>query len=583
MFWKEGVLITDFKWSLILDVARNVGFIGIGAYLTTRLPAIRRALAYSQYRMQDKLVLAIVFGLFSAIGNFIGIPVLGALANTRIVGPIAGGLLGGPIVGVGAGIIGAIPRYFMGGYTVNASVIANIAAGLVSGYVYRKYGPSGLSLKVALVTAFICELILKTLVLTLSKPFEKAWELEKIIGIPTIIANCLAVTLFVYIVQDVFKEQQKLQAQSAQQSIRMITQTTEFLREGLNEKTADKVARIIMAETKAAAVSITDTQRILAFIGAGADHHQVNEPILTSVTRQAMDSQHTVIVNDKAGVGCPYPDCPLTAIIDAPLIVDGQLRGTLKLCKTNGEQISQYEAEIIQGIADVLSLLLARRQMEDQKIMLAEAEHNMLKAQVNPHFLFNTLSTIRALIRTSPDTARGRIKDLSDFLRRTLDRRADMVSLAEELEIVLEYVRLEKSRFGERIQVNENIAEELKDCLMPVFTLQPLVENSIKHGISSKRAGGSVSIQAFRLNDALVLEVVDDGVGIDPVKLETILRFDGTSGREPQRTGIGLNNVHKRLQASFGAAYGLRILSREGSGTTVQAQLPLLKRGEAGA
>jgi two-component system, LytTR family, sensor histidine kinase LytS len=538
-------------------------------------------LAYSQYRMQDKLVLAVVFGLFSAIGNYIGIPVLGALANTRIVGPIAGGLLGGSIVGVGAGIIGAFPRWLLGGYTVAASVIANIVAGIISGYVYRKFGPSGISLKVAFLTALVCELVLKTLVLILSKPFEQAWELEKIIAIPTIIANCLAVTLFVYIVQDVFKEQQKVQAQSAQQSIRMITQTTEFLREGLNENTAKKIAEIIMAETKAAAVSITDARRILAFIGAGADHHLVNEPILTTVTQQAMESRHTVIVNDKAGIGCPYPDCPLTAIIDAPLIVDGQLCGTLKLCKSAGERISPYEAEIIQGIADVLSLLLARRQMEDQKIMLAEAEHNMLKAQVNPHFLFNTLSTIRALVRTSPDTARGRIKDLSNFLRRTLDRRTDMATLSEELDIVREYVRLEKSRFGERIQVVEHVPSELQDCLMPVFTLQPLVENAIKHGLSPKRFGGGVAIRAFRVDDALCLEVSDDGIGIPTTHLAAILRFDDLAIRGPQGSGIGLNNVHKRLQATFGSCFGLRIQSREGSGTTVQAHLPVLRREEA--
>ena len=147
-----------FQWQLILDIARNVGLIGVGAYVSTRLPAIRRALTYSHYRLHDKIILALVFGAFSAMGNYIGIPVVGALANTRIVGPIAGGLLGGPLVGVGAGILGAIPRYLIGGYTVAASVLANILAGLISGHVYKKYGPGRLNLKIALMTAFICEL-----------------------------------------------------------------------------------------------------------------------------------------------------------------------------------------------------------------------------------------------------------------------------------------------------------------------------------------------------------------------------------------------------------------------------------------
>ena len=106
------------QWPLILDIARNVGLIGIIAYLTTRLPAVRHALSHSSFRSRDKLILILVFGGFSAFGNFLGIPVMGSMANTRIVGPIAGGLIGGVWVGVGAGLLGAIPRYFMGGFTM---------------------------------------------------------------------------------------------------------------------------------------------------------------------------------------------------------------------------------------------------------------------------------------------------------------------------------------------------------------------------------------------------------------------------------------------------------------------------------
>ena len=166
------------NWPLVLDISRNVAFIGMGAYLTTRLPAIRRALTQSEFRAKDKLILALVFGAFSAFGNWLGIPVMGSMANTRIVGPIAGGLIGGPFVGIGAGIIGAIPRYFMGGYTMWASVLANVIAGVVSGMAYRLLGFRRLELQSALFTGVICELILKGMVLTMSKPFEKAWELE---------------------------------------------------------------------------------------------------------------------------------------------------------------------------------------------------------------------------------------------------------------------------------------------------------------------------------------------------------------------------------------------------------------------
>jgi len=562
------------NWPLILDISQNVAIIGMGAYLMTRLPAIRRALTQSEFRLRDKLALALIFGAFSAIGNWMGIPVMGSMANTRIVGPVAGGLIGGPVVGIGAGIIGAIPRYFMGGYTMWASVLANVIAGVVGGLAYRLLGFRRLDIKAAIVTGFICELILKVMVLGLSKPFEQAWELEKIIGIPTIIANSIAVGFFVYIVSDVFQEQKKVQAQSAQQAMRMIQQTAGLLHEGLNEKTALKVVCILQEETKAAAVAITDTKQVIAYIGAGSDHHIAGSPIVTMVTQQALHTLQTVIVNNPAEVNCPHPGCPLTAVIDAPIIVDGQVWGSLKLCKINYERISPYEAEIIQGIADFLGLLLARRQLQEQKSMLTETEYRMLKAQVNPHFLFNTLGAVHSLIRVSPDLARTCVKDLSDLLRRALEHGDEMVGLRDEIEFVRAYVRLEKARFGARIRLEEVYTDAVLQCQVPVFTLQPLVENAIRHGLSPKLDGGLLVLRIREEEKKLLIEVQDDGIGIAVDKLADISRFDGSLARHTSGSGIGLANVHKRLRCAFGENYGISITSEEGRGTLVCAALP---------
>ena len=354
----------------------------------------------------------------------------------------------------------------------------------------------------------------------------------------------------------------------------MIQQTTEFLREGLNEKTALKVASIIQEETKAAAVAITDADNVLAFVGVGADHHKVGTPIATQVTKQAMHTLRTVIAMSKEEIGCPHPGCRLTAIIDAPILVDGQVLGTLKLCKQSHEIITPYEAEIVQGIADFLGLLLARRQLQEQKIMLTEAEYRMLKAQVNPHFLFNTLGTVRALIRTSPELARACIKDLSDFLRRSLASGDRLVLLQEELDVAHSYIRLEENRFGNRIQLKQTIADAALGCLVPVFTLQPLVENAIRHGLSPKIEGGLLSISIWQEDHNLFIEVEDNGVGIAEEKLAEIIRFSDYGGGRTSGAGIGLTNVHKRLQLMFGPKYGLKIASRTGSGTIVRAILP---------
>ncbi len=568
----DDVVLTG--WALVLELAQNVSSIGLAAFLSTRLPAIKNALTYSQYRLKDKIILILIFGAFSAVGNWMGIPIfLGALANTRIVGPIAGGLLGGPLVGVGAGILGAIPRYFMGGFTMWASVISNIMAGYLAGLIYNRYGPQRINLRIAASTAFAGECILKILVLVIAKPFEAAWELEKIIALPTMTFNTLAVVFFVYIVHDIFREQAKAQAISVQQAIRMLHKTSGFMQNGLNAETAGKVAQIIFSETKAAAVAVTNLDKVLAFVGMGADHHNAGTPIVTTATKIMMESRSTVIFNNREEIGCPASGCPLTAVIDAPLMVSNELVGSIKLFKANKEIVSPQEAELIQGIADFLSLQLAQRKLDEQQILLMQIECQMLKAQINPHFFFNTLGTIQALIDASPRKASGLIKDLADFYRRTLRKSEESVVLQEELESVRNYVRIEKVRFGDKINVVESIPLELMQQHIPLFSLQLLVENAIRHGLSMKKGPGTIRINVWQGENFFYVQVDDDGVGMTPEQVAGIL-IDAPD-QQPGGNGIGLMNIHRRIQRFYGEGYGLQLKSELGQGTQATIRLPI--------
>lgn len=567
-------------WILALEMARNVSICAVAAYLITRLPTIRNAtrnaLTNSQYHLPAKIILAIAFGVFSAFGNWMGIPILDSMANTRIVGPIAGGLLGGPIVGIGAGVIGAIPRYFMGGFTMWASVIANILAGAISGLVYIKFGPQKITLFLAAITGFGCEGVLKLLVLVLSKPFEAAWQLEKVIALPTMTLNTLAVVMFVYIVRDVLNEQVRMQALSAQQAIRMLHRTSGFMQNGLSEETARQVAQIIYNETKADAVAVTDKNKVLAFIGDGADHHKPGQPIITVATKLMLKNRQTVICNDKDSIGCPEPSCRLSAVIDAPLIVSNEVVGSLKLYKSNNGILSSYEAELIQGIADFLSLQLAQKKLDEQQVVLLQTECQMLKAQINPHFFFNTLGTIQALIPSSPNKAVTLIKDLSNFFRRTINRSNESISLREEMESVHNYVRIEKVRFGEKISIIETLPNNLLEHPVPLFSIQLLVENAIRHGLSLKKGRGTVRISASNVEDNFFVKVEDDGIGIPPERLDRLLKMDV---EQTDGIGIGLLNIHRRIQRIYGTRFGLQIRSQMGKGTEVLLCLPLKSGG----
>lgn len=579
MYWNNTMLVPE--WSLALEIAQNVAMLGMAAFLLTRLSAFKRTLRHSEYRMRDKLLLGLIFGLFSAVGNWIGIPVHGAIANSRIVGAIAGGLIGGPLVGLMAGCIGALARFYMGGFTVWPSVLSNIIVGLLAGLIAQRLGPQRITVRRSFFIALLGESILKVMILLLAKPFEAAWKLEQAIALPTMIGNSLAVAFFIYIVHNVVNEQQHMQAYSVQQAIRMIRQTGDIFQRGLNEQSAYQVALIIWNEMRPAATAITDTKKVLAFIGEGEDHHQRSTEITTEATKLALSTKRTVIVNSREEIGCPHPSCPLSAVIDAPIIVLGELVGTIKVYKTSNETIAPYEAQLVQGIADSISSQLTQQRYEQQQMALLQTEYSMLRAQINPHFFYNTLSTIQSLVRKD-EAAVSLIKDVADFFRYTLKRGDELVTIREELAVVDRYFRIEKARFRDRVTLTVEVPEDLLDMAIPSFTLQPLVENAVRHGISVKRGGGRVVITATLAGDGLAVTVADDGVGMSPERLLQV-RNSKEGLATHTGTGIALDNVDRRIRTLCGENCGLSISSEAGAGTTVTLTLPARKAGNGHA
>jgi len=186
-----------------------------------------------------------------------------------------------------------------------------------------------------------------------------------------------------------------------------------------------------------------------------------------------------------------------------------------------------------------------------------------LRAQVNPHFLFNSLNSIAQLISTDPDKAEACVERLAEIFRYMLrGPNAEFVPLADELKVVEAYLEIEKARFGDQIEVSEQVDDGVRNVLLPGLILQPLVENAVKHGISRKIGGGAVMIEAARDNGDLRLTVRDTGVGIQT--RDNI--FD---------KGVGLRNVRDRLVKLYGPSYAPSIETRDGVGTTVTVRIPL--------
>jgi two-component system LytT family sensor kinase len=211
------------------------------------------------------------------------------------------------------------------------------------------------------------------------------------------------------------------------------------------------------------------------------------------------------------------------------------------------------------------SARIEHRLQEQDKLLMA-ARLQALASQINPHFLFNTLASISSLIRSNPETARTLIIKLSALLRRLLRSQEHFVTLREELEAIDEYLDIEAVRFGPRLTIEKTIDPASLDIVLPSMLLQPLVENSIKHGLAGKVGNGRILIRSSRENGHAIIDIIDNGVGVGHSQAE---RSDLMKG-----TGIGLQNVNERLRVIYGANYQLQLDSVPGEGTCARIVIP---------
>ncbi|HEY3886708.1 MAG TPA: histidine kinase [Vicinamibacterales bacterium] len=210
------------------------------------------------------------------------------------------------------------------------------------------------------------------------------------------------------------------------------------------------------------------------------------------------------------------------------------------------------------------SARIEHRLQEQEKLLMA-TRLDALASQINPHFLFNTLTSISSLIRTEPETARTLIVKLSGLLRRLLRSQEHFVTLREELEAIDEYLDIETVRFGSMLIIDKQIDPRTLDVIVPSMMLQPLVENSIKHGLSQKMGEGRITIRSLREPGHAIIDVIDNGTGIP-----------AGDARRVKGTGIGLRNVNERLRVIYGANYQLQLDSVPGEGTCARVVIPEL-------
>jgi two-component system, LytTR family, sensor kinase len=211
---------------------------------------------------------------------------------------------------------------------------------------------------------------------------------------------------------------------------------------------------------------------------------------------------------------------------------------------------------------------IEHRLQEQEKLLLA-AKVEALKSQINPHFLFNTLTSVSSLIRSQPESARAVIQKLSGLLRKLMQSQEQFVTLREELEAIDEYLDIEQVRFGSRLCVKKSIALDTLDVVVPSLLLQPLVENCIKHGFARKVGPGTITIRSRRERNLAIIEIEDDGLGISDERVPHALS-----------SGIGLSNVNERLRVLYGVEGRFSLVGSPGKGAIARVEIPLDLAGE---
>ncbi len=332
------------------------------------------------------------------------------------------------------------------------------------------------------------------------------------------------------------------------------------LQDGLTPEGVGRAARHLRQLLGSPAIAVTDASSVLAWDGA-ADHH-ADRAIADA--EEVLRTGHTVVLG--AGqVSCSDPDCPVRAAVIAPVVTADRVVAAIA---AYGPTASAGLARATEEVAGWMATQAELADLGHQRTRTMEAELRALRAQISPHFIYNSLAAIASFVRTDPERARELLLEFADFTRYALRRGGAFTTLAEELRNVERYLVLEQARFGDRLTVSLLIAPEVLPVTVPYLAIQPIVENAVRHGLATKEGGGHVRIVATDEGAEAGITIEDDGVGSDPQVIRGVLdgRADGDN--------VGLGNVDARLRQVYGDDFGLVVETAPGAGTKVSFRVP---------
>lgn len=573
---------------LTLIFFERIGLLLIIAFMLTRL-SFFRALLDREADRKTVILHAFIFGLFGIMASQVGVVVEGETYSTHfwvlsldedqmllgssLVAVVIAGLLGGPLVGLGAGLMVGVYLYALGGMGDLAYFLSNSLTGLLAGLTARFFSEERIiaPAKALFIGIFPPILQMGLLLVFAPQPEEMVYLVNRF-GPSLVVTNSVAIAVFTAMIRQAMHEQEQEAALAAGKALTIAEKALPYLESDSLAERARDIAELLYRELEVGAVSVTDREAVLAHIGLGDDHHRQGDPLKTQLALEAIRQGKVFVAHSRDEIRCSHPGCPLQAAIIVPLFQSGEVIGLIKLYFGKAHQLRAVQVALAQGLGKLISNQLNAVAAEKLHRLIRDAELRNLQAQINPHFLFNTLHLIATLIRVDPNLARHITVQLGNYMRFNLRlASASLVRLEQEWEHLNAYLEIIRARFAERLTVECHMDEGAGRAWLPPSSIQPLVENSIVHGLSNMANGGKVEIDVTKEDGWVTVAVRDNGCGFPKKLLELAGQVPLSGGKGG---GIGLYNVNQRLIGLLGESSRLHIRNLPAGGSEVWFRIP---------
>lgn len=556
---------------IIRSVILNIGLLVILALLLTQFSITKRFITGEKKTVREQLFLMVLFGVMGIVSTLTGYEVSGAIANTRVISVMAGGLIGGPAVGIGASVIAGMHRYFsdIGGLTALSCAISTMAEGLLSAVFYSRIKAKDYQESHVFLLTFAAELLQMALILLIARPFDRAYMLVRAIFVPMVMFNSIGMVFFMSIFKSIFTERAYEIGKNTTMTFEITRKCLPYLAKGTYDKeNLFKIAKTIVNYSGHQAAVFTKGDQLFTTFG---DLNQKDLEVMETFAKRIYQEKSSLLFESNQGTGRKELLSKSKVYLGAPIYKNREILGTLIVISNKSAFSIPAGGEFVEGLTQFFSVQYDLAELDHQKALLHKVEYRALQSQINPHFIFNSLNTISAFTREKPEKARDLLIALAAYFRNSIKTQDGFVSIYEELEYVKAYLELEKARFDDRLEVTLSVEENLK-MKVPCLILQPIVENAILHG-AMKRRKGIVHISVKSVEEDVEILIEDNGQGIPDHVLEALKEG------EAKEFSIGLFNVDKRLRYLYGKERGLKIQTGE-EGTKVFITLPKVMETE---